>query len=91
MSIEKRLEKRLRIEVEKRGGVCFKLFNPWFTGLPDRMCLMPGGRIRFAECKDEGLQLTARQQSVRSRLERLGFQVDLVNSDDSLHTFIETL
>lgn len=82
---EKWLERdRLKPAIEKAGGLCLKLFSPWFTGLPDRMILMPGGRITFVEVKTTGKKLQPRQIYVKAQLEKLGFRVFKVDSEESL-------
>ena len=36
------------------GGICPKLVSPGFDGMPDRMVLLPNGRIGFVEVKAPG-------------------------------------
>lgn len=78
---EKRHEKKLRLGIEKLGGLCLKLPSTFFAGLPDRLCLMPGALAFFVEAKGEGLQLRPRQLYVAKLLERLGFKVYVANSE----------
>ncbi len=51
---EKILERRLVLAVKKVGGVCPKFVSPGLDGMPDRLILLPGGRIAFAEVKRHG-------------------------------------
>ena len=44
---EKEIEKKLTQMVKKAGGICPKLVSPGFDGMPDRMVLLPNGRIGF--------------------------------------------
>ena len=48
---EKLLETKLKNGTEKMGGWCIKMLSTHLTGLPDRVCLFPGGIIFFAEIK----------------------------------------
>ena len=48
---EKYLERALCDMVKKAGGLCIKLLCHQFLGLPDRLCLFPGGGVCFAEIK----------------------------------------
>ena len=57
-SSEKYLEKKLREEVRKAGGLAIKFTSPYFTGMPDRLVLMPKGRIWFVEVKSTGKRLS---------------------------------
>lgn len=74
MGQEIKIETKLKEIVEKKEkGLCIKLL-PWvFTGLPDRMCLFPGGIIVFVETKSPGKDLSPRQRWVRDKFVSLGF------------------
>lgn len=79
-SSEKATEKTLKSEVEKRGGLCLKLLPFQFSGLPDRLCLLPGGKIFFAEIKDVKEVPSKLQLKVKKSLEKLGFKVYVVRT-----------
>lgn len=51
---EKEIEKKLTLAVKQAGGICPKLVSPGFDGMPDRMVLLPNGRIGFVEVKALG-------------------------------------
>jgi hypothetical protein len=87
---EKILELKLKKEVEKRGGMAVKFFSAWFTGMPDRIVLMPGGKLWFVEMKAEGANVkkTGRQPLVHRMLESRGFRVRKINSPELLQNFI---
>ena len=87
-SNEKPLEARIKREVEKQGGLCIKLFSQWFTGLPDRMILMPAGRIYFVEMKSTGRNPSGRQKIVFETFQRLGFTVHVIDTDELIDNFI---
>ena len=42
---EKIIEEKLTKAVKQNGGVCWKFTSPGTAGVPDRIVLMPGGRI----------------------------------------------
>lgn len=75
---EKTLERKLRKEVEKRGGQALKLMSQLHRGLPDRLILMPGGRTYFAEIKTTGKKPTELQRHCHGQLRSLGFKYDLL-------------
>lgn len=87
--LEKEIERRLREEVKTMGGWCLKLVCPGFTGMPDRMVLLPGGVIGFVELKRPGQRERQRQQFVQARLRKMGFRV--FSSVDSFQRVEETL
>lgn len=73
--MEKTIEAYLRKQVKKAGGLALKFVSPGYTGVPDRIILMPGGRVYFAETKDRGKVPKARQRRVHEILCDLGFRV----------------
>lgn len=79
---EKDIEKKLRIGIKRIGGLCLKWVSPGYTGVPDRMILLPGGIIRFAELKAPGKTERKRQIVVQHILRHMGFIV--YNSVDSV-------
>lgn len=71
---EKDIETKLREMVKRNGGRCLKWVCPGWAGVPDRMLLLPGGRVYFVETKrPKGGVLSARQKWWRRELQRLGF------------------
>lgn len=49
--LEKDVEKALGRMVGRHGGMCLKWVCPGWAGVPDRIILLPGGRIMFVELK----------------------------------------
>lgn len=70
---EKILERKLVIAVRKMGGLCLKFTSPGFGGVPDRIVLLPGGRIGFVEIKTTGQKPRPLQVHRKRQLEQLGF------------------
>jgi len=81
---EKPIEAKLQKGVTRLGGLCLKLPAVYFTGIPDRLCLLPGGRLYFVETKSSGKDLSPRQAYVKRLLEGLGFKVWKVDSEAAL-------
>ena len=78
--MEKTVEAYLRDRVKAAGGLALKLVCPGWTGVPDRLILLPGARVYFAETKDLGRTPRKRQTYVHGRLRALGFQVFVPDS-----------
>lgn len=85
------LEGRLRDSIKLRGGLSIKLACPWFTGLPDRLNLLPGGRVFFVETKWKNGILSPRQKTVQRQLEKLGFPVWNIWNNDHLQLFLKAI
>jgi hypothetical protein len=72
---ERDIEQRLVTAVKAAGGWCPKFISPGANGMPDRIVLMPGGRIAFVEVKAPGKKPRKLQIRRHVRLRHLGFQV----------------
>ena len=59
---ERDIESGLRRQVEKMGGKFMKFTSPGNDGVPDRIAILPGGRVWFVELKREGEKPTAIQK-----------------------------
>ena len=68
---ERQIEQRLTQAVRKRRGLCPKWVSPGLDGVPDRIILLPGGRIAFAELKAPGKPLRPLQRRRKAQLEAL--------------------
>ncbi|EBA1299365.1 VRR-NUC domain-containing protein [Salmonella enterica] len=77
---ENLIEKHLVTEVKKAGGVAYKFVSPGRRSVPDRIVLLPGGRLVFVECKAPGKPPRADQQREHERLRALGFAVVVLDS-----------
>ena len=75
--IEKDIERLLKTKVEKEipGARCLKFVSPGCNGVPDRIILLPGGAVVFAELKRPGERPRQRQLFIHERLRDLGFTV----------------
>ena len=72
---ERDLERRLRDQLRRAGCLPLKFESPGYTGVPDRIVLIPGGRIVLGEMKAPGEKERPRQVYVQGLLRRLGFTV----------------
>lgn len=75
---ERAVERALVQAAHAAGGVARKLLTPGVRGAPDRLVLLPGGVVRFVECKGRGGRLSASQCREHARLRALGCEVWVV-------------
>lgn len=70
---EKTIESKLVKAVQDLGGMCPKFVSPGTDGMPDRLVLLPGGRLAFVELKAPGKEPRPLQLLRHAQLRRLGF------------------
>ena len=81
---EKMIEDKLKKEVKEKGGLCLKFVSPGFDGVPDRIILMSGGKMAFAEIKAPGKKLRPLQERRKRQLESLGFSVFCIDNTECI-------
>lgn len=78
--LERRIESATTQAVERAGGWAPKWVSPGNPGVPDRIVLLPGGRVVFVELKAPGKRPTPLQAKIHDRLRALGFEVRVIDS-----------
>ena len=86
---EKTVEQKLVRAVKAAGGICPKWVAPGFDGMPDRIVLLPDGRMGFVEVKAPG-ERPRPLQAVRHRLLRkLGFKVYVLDCGEDIPRILD--
>lgn len=88
---EKTLEARLVREIEARGGMALKYTSQYHRGIPDRIILMPYGRIYFVELKSTGETPNYIQRYAMRQLQERGFAAWVVDDSKKLEQFLLTV
>ena len=86
---EKQIEQQLVKAVKAAGGMCPKLVSPGTDGMPDRMILMPEGRIVFVEVKAPGQKPRPLQMLRMEQLQLMGFRVFILDHEGQIPAIIE--
>lgn len=76
---ERDIEGKLAKAVKRKGGMCPKLVCPGFDGMPDRLVLLPGGKVIFVEVKAPGRKPRPLQVKRHTQLRSLGFPVYVID------------
>ena len=82
--LESTVERHLREEAKKRKGMALKFVSPGMNGVPDRIVLMPDGKMAFVELKAPGKKMRPLQEKRKRTLEELGFLVFCVDSKEMI-------
>lgn len=88
---EKAVEQKLTLMVKKRGGFCPKFISPGMDGVPDRLVLLPKGKIAFIELKAEGKTLRPLQVRRKRQLEALGFSVYCIDRTEQIGGILDEI
>jgi len=87
---EREIESFLVNRVKALKGMARKWVSPGWDGAPDRIVLLPGGKIVFVELKKPAGQPRLLQLKRAKELEELGFKVFCgVNSKDAVEAMLE--
>lgn len=76
---ETKVEKRFTTRVKGLGGWAIKIL-PSVSGLPDRMAILPGGKVIFVELKAPKKTAAPHQTVVHAKLASLGCPVALLDT-----------
>ena len=87
---ESTVETYLRKQVkEKLGGWALKFVSPGLRGVPDRLILLPNGRVVFVETKAPGKDLRTLQKYVCGQIAGLWFDVRKIDRKAQVDKLIE--
>lgn len=85
------VEKKLRLSTESFRGVAIKFTSPGLNGVPDRIVILPKGKICFVELKAPRRKPSKMQRYVLRKLYRLGARVAVVDNVVTAKRLIERL
>ena len=85
------VEKHLVQKTQERGGMCIKFTSPGMTGVPDRIVILPGGKIGFAELKAPEKKPRRLQKAVIRDLYRRRCRVATIDNLKSAEGFVRRL
>lgn len=88
---EKYTEQKLVKAVKAAGGLALKFTSPGFDGVPDRLILLPDGKIAFAELKAMGRKPRPLQARRKRQLEELGFSVYIIENEAQIGGMLDEI
>lgn len=86
--LEKEIEKYLRKEVIRAGGISYKFVSPGVVGVPDRIILFPGGVLIFVEVKAPDKELRPSQLAQRRTINSMGRAVHVIDSFEQVDLLV---
>ena len=88
---ENQVEKHLVKRVKELKGLCIKINSTSMNGLPDRMVLLPGGKIVFFELKSTGCTPRPLQMVAMKKLIDLGFGVFIADNKEKVDAVLAVM
>ena len=88
---EKTIEQKFRAAVKAAGGLAVKFASPGFDGVPDRLALLPGGRMAFVEVKAPGKKPRPLQLARHRQLRQLGFKVYVLDDEEQIGGMVDEI
>lgn len=86
---EHELEDRLCLGVERIGGHAYKFKSVGRRGVPDRIVVVPKGRVFFVELKAPGKKPSPAQAREHNRLRSLCCDVRVLDTVAAVDSFLE--
>ena len=87
---EKYIEQQLTKKAKQRGGLCEK-WNSGTVGWPDRIVLLPDGKIGFVEVKAPGKEPRALQIHRHEQLRALGCRVFVLDKPKQIGGILDEI
>ena len=86
---EANVEKYLIRYVKDKGGLCLKFISASMRGLPDRIVILPQGKIFFVELKAKGKKPRPEQTRVHKLFSSLGAKVYTADSKEKVRSVVD--
>lgn len=85
---EAKIEEWLNGRIKAIGGISYKFVSPGNPGVPDRIYLMPDGRVYFVELKTEIGRLANIQKWQGRRIREMGCRYYVIKGMQQAEDFI---
>ena len=89
--LEKEVEKKLVRKVRMMCGQAWKFVSPGTAGVPDRIVLLPDGRMAFVEVKRPGEKMRPLQLRRKRQIEELGFKVYCLDDPEKVEEVLNEI
>lgn len=89
--LEKKIEEKVNAYAESKGILQYKFTSPNRGSVPDRLYILPGGKVFFIEFKRAGEKATVKQEREHARLRAQGSTVFVVDDVDEGKRVIDSM
>ena len=88
---ERTIEHILVTETVRRRGVALKFVSPGCMGVPDRIVMLPNGKIGFVELKAPGKKLRPIQARRIQQMRKMGFKVYVIDGMEQIGSVLDEI
>jgi len=88
---ESDIEKYLVRKVKEKGGLAIKFVSPSISGIPDRLLLLPEGKLAFVELKAKGKKPRPLQLKRMADFRKLGFKTFVIDDKEQIGGVIDEI
>lgn len=85
---EKTIEQELVKAVKAMGGIAPKFTSPGFDGMPDRIIILPDGKMGFVEVKAPGKKPRPLQEARHNLLRQMGCKVYVIDGAEQIQSVL---
>ena len=88
---EKNIDQKLVKAVKAMGGIAPKFTSPGFDGMPDRIIILPGGKMGFVEVKAPGRKPRPLQEARHNLLRQMGCKVYVIDGAEQISSVLDEM
>lgn len=88
---ERDIERKLVVETVRRRGVALKFVSPGCIGVPDRIVMLPDGKIGFVELKAPGKKPRPIQTRRIQQMRNMGFKVFVIDGVEQIGSVLDAI
>ncbi len=88
---ERDIERKLVVETVRRRGVALKFVSPGCIGVPDRIVMLPDGKIGFVELKAPGKKPRPIQTRRIQQMRNMGFKVFVIDGVEQIGSVLDEI
>jgi hypothetical protein len=89
--LESKIEEWLNKQIKSLGGKSYKFVSPGNPGVPDRIYLLPDGRVYFVELKRVIGKLSNVQVWQREQFQTMGTEIRVIYGMEQAKEFIDEI
>lgn len=89
--LESKIEEWLNKQIKSLGGKSYKFVSPGNPGVPDRIYLLPDGRVYFVELKRVIGKLSNVQIWQREQFQMMGTEIRVIYGMEQAKEFIDEI